>query len=332
MLDIYPRAAFDIYNKIKMTFPHDVDELCEEIHKACKGLGTDEKTLVEILGPRSARQRTLVGIRYKELYNQSLLELIRSETSGDLGFLLRLIVMPLPEAEAYILNKACKGVGTTENLIYPIIVGRPTEELDVLKKAYFAKYDEDLAVMLNGELSGDFSQIIMTSLQAPVVPYNPSFHTKAKAAEDAEALYKAGEGKWGTDEKSFLKILLAAPAKYIQMLDAAYTEKYGHGLLKAIAAEFSGSSKNALDYLVRLVLDPYDLIAEKIEGAMKGFGTDEQKLSAYLVRYHKYQAKIEQAYEEKYKTTLRERIKGEASGDYLALLNHVMDAPVSHAA
>ncbi|KAJ0411949.1 hypothetical protein ATCC90586_009906 [Pythium insidiosum] len=332
MLEIYPRTVFDIYNKIKMNYPKDVDDACEEIYKACKGLGTDEDSLVKILGPRSSRDRMLISLRYKEKYNKDLLELVRGETSGDFGFLLRLMVMTLPQAEAYILNKACKGVGTTENLIYPIIMGRPAAELEVLKKAYFEKYNEDLAVMLNGELSGDYKQVIMSALQSTVVEFKSSFHTKQKAEEDAQLLYKAGEGKWGTDEKSFVKILLSSPPEYVKMMDDAYKAKYGHGLVKAIHGEFSGAAKDALDYFVRITLEPFNLLAEAIEGAMKGIGTDEQSLSAFIVRYHKYQDKIDPIYREKYKISLRERVHGEVGGNYRDLLLHVIDAPVSHVA
>jgi hypothetical protein len=44
--------------------------------------------------------------------------------------------------------------------------------------------------------------------------YNPSFHTSTKAEADADALYNAGQGRMGTDEKTFIQILLQSPPQH----------------------------------------------------------------------------------------------------------------------
>eukprot|EP00644_Phytophthora_capsici_P016618 jgi/Phyca11/536068/estExt2_fgenesh1_pg.C_PHYCAscaffold_470012 len=41
--------------------------------------------------------------------------------------------MPLPEAEAFVLNVVTSGSGTKERLLYPILLGRTNEELSMLK-------------------------------------------------------------------------------------------------------------------------------------------------------------------------------------------------------
>lgn len=85
-----------------------------------------------------------------------------------------------------------------------------------------------------------------------MVDYKPSFHTKEKAEEDAEMLYKAGEGKWGTDENAFIKVLLASPPEHLRNIDAAYQAKHQHDLIHAIENEFSGSDCAALTYFGKL--------------------------------------------------------------------------------
>lgn len=60
---------------------------------------------------------------------------------------------------------------------------------------------------------------------------------------------------------------------------------------------------------------------------MKGMGTDEQGLSVALVRFRPYLREISQAYERQFNASLKDRIKGETSGDFRALLLALFDAP-----
>uniref|UniRef100_H3HB96 Annexin n=2 Tax=Phytophthora ramorum TaxID=164328 RepID=H3HB96_PHYRM len=329
MLGLYPPSAFDAYKKEKTRFPTSVDAVVEKIHEACAGVGTDDKTLVKLIGPLTPNDRGLVSLRYKELHGQSLRELVKSETSGDFGYLLQLICFSLPEAEAYILFHAMKGAGTSDHLIYSILMGRTNEEISVLKKAFFEMYDTDLSVAISDEVSGDFLAVLMKALQEPMVEYKASFHTKEKAAEDAELIYKAGEGKWGTDENGFIKLLLSSPPEHLRNIDAAYQAKYQHDLVYAIENEFSGSDSAALTYFVRLNLNAWPFLAEHIEGAMAGIGTDESALSAAIVRYHPYLGNIMPAYERKYKMSLHDRIEGEVGGEYQELLLQLLQTPRS---
>jgi hypothetical protein len=81
-----------------------------------------------------------------------------------------------------------------------------------------------------------------------LIPFNPAFHTDAKAQEDAEKLYKAGEGKWGTDEETFIKILFSSPPQYFEMLNALYAKKYNNTIHVAVKKEFGGDAEKALLY------------------------------------------------------------------------------------
>lgn len=47
------------------------------------GWGTDEKALIEILGHRTAAQRAEIAVAYEGLYNESLLDRLHAELSGD---------------------------------------------------------------------------------------------------------------------------------------------------------------------------------------------------------------------------------------------------------
>lgn len=44
-------------------------------------------------------------------------------------------------------------------------MGRSNDELHVLKKTFFDKYNEDLSVLMASELGGDFKRVILAALQ-----------------------------------------------------------------------------------------------------------------------------------------------------------------------
>ena len=49
------------------------------------GFGTDEEAIIWVLGHRNASQRRTIKDRYQQLYNQSLIDQLYSELSGDFG-------------------------------------------------------------------------------------------------------------------------------------------------------------------------------------------------------------------------------------------------------
>ena len=68
----------------------------------------------------------------------------------------------------------------------------------------------------------------------------------ARAVTDAEALYRAGEAKWGTDESEFLRLLCAeSPAHLLAVFDA-YFKAHKKSMEQVIESEFSGNLKTAL--------------------------------------------------------------------------------------
>ncbi|OQR95759.1 Annexin (Annexin) Family [Thraustotheca clavata] len=326
MLSLYPEESREFNRGEKIDHVSaQIDTWCNEIKSACGGIGTDEMKLSQVLGTKGPRERYLISLRYKELYRLSLLSEVQSETSGDYGALLNLLVQPLEDAEATVVRHATKGIGTLEKLLYPVIAGRTTEELHILKQAYLKKYQEDLGVALADDLSGDLKVFVQAILNLTPPKFNPLIHTEAKAIEIAEVIYKAGEAKWGTDEATFCNTICSIPAQFLASVDAAYTTKHGHGLFRAIQSEFSGKAKDVILYHVGMILDPIHTIADLIERTMKGIGTDEFGLSATLVRYQQLLPQVKPAYAAKYGVSLQDRITGETTGDYRQLLLYVVD-------
>jgi annexin A7/11 len=55
--------------------------------------------------------------------------------------------------DVYLLNRACKGAGTHEDILNEILLGRTNEEMHLLKQEYRRVYGRDLVGVVQGELS-----------------------------------------------------------------------------------------------------------------------------------------------------------------------------------
>jgi len=281
---LYARYAREGSNVESMAFSADIDAAAQEILRVCMGAASDEAALASLLLSKSVEQRYLIWWRYRILYKQSLTVWVKS--TSDYGILLKMFASPLEHVEAEILRKATKGVGTTEEWIYPVVMTRSNAGIALLKKTFQEKYGDDLVKILSGELSGDLKKMILATMRGEVADYNASVHTSVKAAVDADALYKAGEGRMGTDEATFINILVLSPAEHVRSINRAYLAKYKIDLSGAVKAEFSGDAQLALLFLVRSVLEPVDLLAELFETTLTGARKNAYGLSAWVVRYY----------------------------------------------
>ncbi|GMF60159.1 unnamed protein product [Phytophthora fragariaefolia] len=83
-------------------------------------------------------------------------------------------------------------------------------------------------------------------MQRLQVSYDPEIHTYERAKADAVKLYDAGEGRWGTDETTFIRILFSSPREHLVLVNDIYKKKYVSDLEEAVRAEFSGYATEAL--------------------------------------------------------------------------------------
>ncbi|RHY24514.1 hypothetical protein DYB25_003184 [Aphanomyces astaci] len=327
LLPLYPQQAYEVNNGVVLNVASaEIDNVCHEIKAACAGFGTDESRLSRVLGSLKPNIRHLVSVRYPQLHKgRTLLAEVQGETSGSYGKLCELLAQPLEEAEAMIVRNATKGMGTKENLLYPVFSGRTAEELTILKKAFFKVFGEDLVVVIADDIGGDLKKHYLSVLNVLTQSYDPSIHTQRKAEEVAEVIYKAGEGKWGTDEATFCNTLWSIPPQFMTQVNAAYVAKHKNSLARAIEKEFGGHTERAMLFHYNMITDPINTIADQFEKTMKGMGTDEFGLSAALVRYQAYLPQIAPVYKAKYGQSLRDRIYGETSGNFRKLLMAVVE-------
>lgn len=94
------------------------------------------------------------------------------------------------------------------------------------------------------ETSGHFRRLL--TLIATGVRDPPGTVDPAKAKEQAEKLYAAGESKLGTDEEVFNRIMAHGSYDHLHLVFEEYKRVSGQTIEQAIKHEMSGELKKAM--------------------------------------------------------------------------------------
>jgi len=306
----------------------EIDEICEEIHQACEGWGTDESGLISALGSRDAETRTKISMRFPELQDgKELKDLMKSECGKkNFGTALQFLAVPPHKMEVKMIQKACDGLGTNELMLYPIICGRSNEEMTILKREYFDETGDDLGRVLDAELGGDLEKLIFNCLQGCEEEFDEEYHNEELVEADVAAIHEAGQGSWGTDESGFFKIIIARPSEHLEAVNDLYADKHGYTLFKVMENEIGGIVGDACLFELGMKFRPYKTIAKLIKNACAGFGTNELLLTCCLIRYQPILRGVMDAHEELFIKSVEDRITDECGGDYEKLLLEVCAA------
>lgn len=323
-ISLYPKDLYD--EDLTPDCGVEIDDICNEIYEACKGWGKDSKRLIEALGNTTGEERKKIAIRYKDIYDKELSKVMKDECGkGDFGTAMQFLANGPVEAECMMIKKAVDGLGSDKTLLYSILCGRSNEDMILLKKTYYKLYTDDLTARISGEVGGDLKKILHSAVQAAEEDFDPDYHTEDKAAEDAEILYKAGQGRWGTDESKMAKIVVLSPPKYLKMVNSVYADKYGYTLFKAFEKELNRLGGEAALFTLGMKLKPYETIAGLIKKATKGWGTNEILLTCNIIRYQDLMGPVYIAHQDLYEKSIHKRVRDEVSGDYKKLLLTLLD-------
>jgi len=329
------------------------DVAVQELRKAMKGLGTNDKQLISHMCKKrtNAEMQALIA-QYTATHNRDLVKDIKSETSFNYKKVLVSLTVDAAVYDARLVNAAVKGIGTNEDKLNEIVCTRSAPELKLMQAAYEAEYKKPALEDILADVSGRVKQLYTALLTSDrVTPPDTSLESHALE------LYNAGENKMGTNEDKFIEILGNNSKEYVLKLNKAYLVKYGHDLAKVVKSEFSFDIADALKAVVRPEAEYY---AKQLRKAMECIGTDDEMLTRVLVTQRHYpgrMAAIAAAFEgkkakadkpkkdkdhkakkdkkkkpkkekkdpSKHSKSLREYIMSEASGDYEKALIAILD-------
>ncbi|XP_040118115.1 annexin A13 [Oryx dammah] len=297
----------------------DADRDAKKLNKACKGMGTDEAAIIEILSSRTSNERQQIKQKYKTLYGKDLEEVLKSELSGNFEKTALALLDRPDEYAARQLQKAMKGLGTNEAVLIEVLCTRTNKEIIAIKEAYQRLFDKSLESDVKGDTSGSLKRILVSLLQANRDEGDNV--DKDLAGQDAKELYDAGEGRWGTDELAFNELLAKRSHKQLRATFQAYQTLIGKDIEEAIEAETSGDLQKAYLTLVRSARDLQGYFADRLYQSMKGAGTDEETLIDIIVSRAEVDLQgIKARFQEKYQKSLSDMVRSDTSGDFQKLL------------
>jgi len=287
----------------------------DELHIAMKGLGTDEAVLIKILGHRSHPELEAIKAAYLNKYGKDLISAVHSELSGHFkGAMVGLLKDPR-QYDVDVLFGAMKGIGTDEFTLISVLLGRSNGQKEAINIIYAREHKKSLETAIKSETSGDLQKFLV-SLSGMREPDNIPINEDA-ARTDAEKLYNAGEGKIGTDERTFIEIFTKRSWPFLKKIFAIYETIHKHHTMeRAVESEFSGFLKTGLAGIVVFARNPGEYYADVAHRAMKGAGTDESMLSRVIIGNREKLVDIKAAYSAKYGKSLWQAVNGETSGDY----------------
>ena len=256
---------------------------------------------------------------YKALYGRDLIADLKSELNGKFeDAMIALFTEPI-EYDVDQLREGMKGLGTNEDTLIEIISSRSPAQLRAISAKYKEIYKRDLEQDIKKETHGTLEHVLVSLLQG-----NRSTNMKpdqARAAAIAQEIFKAGEGKLGTDESVFNKYFCSLSPYELAAMAQQYHKLTGHTILQAIEKEFHGDSKKAFKTIVYATLSPSEYFATRVNDAIKGWGTKDHLLIRILIsRDEVDMPQIKQYYKQLYGKDMVEAVKNDISGDYQKLM------------
>ncbi|XP_043210208.1 annexin A13-like isoform X1 [Amphibalanus amphitrite] len=297
------------------------DAAGQRLRKAMRGIGTDERVIIEILTKHTAMERKMIGDRYKVQFGRDLKEDLKSE----LGGYFETAALALCEYDSHYLAQWCrramKGIGTDEDTLVEILCGCKEDMLMQVDAAYQYIYDRSLEEDIESELSGNIRQLMIALLQGQRAEQEGE-PSRDEAKKIAQQLYEAGEGmNGGTDEDEFIRIFATTSYPLLKLTIEEYTVFADNTLENAIEKEFSSHIKKALVTMVLCIKDQVAYFAKTLFEAMDGPGTKDDVLIRILVTRSEIDLEdIKDAFKKTYHKSLADAVKDETKRDYRKIL------------
>jgi len=297
----------------------EIEAECDALKKALKGKGD---VLINLVLSKSKRERAEIRSAYKSYFGKDLLDDINSALRGNFRRTVIDLFRTPQERDVAYLYKAMKGAGTDDDTVIEILCSRSNIELEKIKEEYQKTYNEDLEKRVTSETSGALRKILVSLLQCK--RSENSMPNDSECKQIAEELYKAGEGKLGTDESVFNKVFALSSPPELFSINTFYSQLSTKTLKEAVDKEYSGNMKLALNTILEATISPSNYFARRVNKAVKGLGTNDKMLIRNICAREEIDMKeIRESYKNLFGKDMVADIKDDTSGDYQKILMNI---------
>lgn len=307
---------------------HPMQQLAHSVRFCLEGWGTDNRGLLTMLVHLPDYKKDALVKAYMATFKRDLIKDIKSDCSGNFEAALLALVRPAPRVWAEAIQKAMKGIGTSDQLLINVIC-IAKDEMGEVRKAFKTLTGKSLCQWIDGDCSGDYKKALLAI-------------ASRNSEDDVTMLpaYWAQRCRDALNDTSTLKdLLVALPSVAIRRGTEVFQAVYGRDLREEIKTKceegqswFSWSNYWK-ETMLKLMDMPVEMYVRGLNDAMRGIGTDERMLTALVCTMpaNMYDD-IHKLYEERYGRTLIDHIEGDTSFSYKkALVYQALSWPQSRA-
>jgi annexin A7/11 len=294
----------------------ELDSECQALKSALKEKNKDH--LTNLILTKSKRDRYALREAYNNMYGDLIKDLDKALHGNFKKVVIDLFKNPY-ERDAFYLYKSMKGVGTNDEALVEVLCSRSNEEIKKIIEEYKRQFNDDLERKVSSDTSGNYKKFLISLLQCQ--RSENSVPNDEECKKLAEELYKAGEGKLGTDEETFNRIFAITSPPELFSINTFYSQLSKRSLSEAVDKEFSGNLKLALSTILESTISPQNYYAKRINKAVKGLGTNDKMLIRNLISREGIDMReIREAYKNLFGKDMVQDIKDDTSGDYQKIL------------
>ncbi|OAY36207.1 annexin D3 [Manihot esculenta] len=302
---------------------------CESLRKAVQGLGTDEKAIIRILGHRNASQRKKIRDTYQQLYNESLIDRLHSELSGDFRKAVILWTYDPAERDAKLANEALNAKNKTTNelqVIVEIACANSPQHLLAVRQAYCSLFDCSLEEDIASQAPLPLRKLLVGLVSS--YRYDKEQVNMNISISEASKLHEAIKRKQ-LDHDDIVYVLSTRNVYQLRAMFECYQQNFGNPIDQDIKSCGNGVLESLLRVVIWCIQSPEKHFAEVIRNSISGLGTDEGSLTrAIVTRAEIDTMKIRGEYFNIYKTNLDGEVIGDTSGDYKDFLMTLLGAKI----
>lgn len=301
---------------------------CERLKKSFHGWGTDEGAIIRVLGHRNAVQRHKIKETYQQLYNESLLDRLHSELSGDFEKAVILWTLDPYERDAKLANESLKkkeGVSSLQ-VIVEIACSTSPHHLMAVRQSYCSLFGCSLEEDIVYYVSSPIRKLLVGLVSS--FRYNGELVDGNIADIEVTKLRDAIETKQ-LDHDDVVHILSTRNIYQLRATFQLYNQKYGNSVDKDIKECGKGNYEAILQVVVWCIDRPEKHFAKVVRDSVMGFGTDEDSLTRVIITRAEIDLmKIKGDYYNAYSTSLENSVADDTSGDYKNFLLALLGARV----